>query len=464
MTKLRNKVFYFLLSTFLLSCKTVKIDAPEEIIKDIPPVERKMSNLSLPVEIDLTPYFKDIERSIDKTIKGKEENCSGVSYSYKFERNPIIFNGKGAALTYEVTGKYALNLNYCPECTYLFDGKGSCVVPRIYASCGVGEPMRRVKVAYATQVDVAKDYRLKAFTQLSLFETLDPCEITVFKYDATAKLKKEVTTVLKDLEKEIDKSIGEVDIRSQIEEVWSQLNTPQELGNYGFLHIQPRMISVSSVKFDKKKALIDMNLGFEPLVSTSRKELSITPLPALSEHKKGNGFEIFLDVEAQYDSLSNILTRELSGRTIELKKNLIRIDEAGIASAANNRLNIWVKFSGKKKGVLYLVGTPTFNLEEQIISMPDLEFDIKTKNALLKSAEWLFSGKITDLIRKEAVFDLKPELEKARKSITEGMNGPIAEGVVLNGKVERLNIESIFPSADQLIIRIGAIGKASIKM
>ena len=461
---MKRLIAYILFIVILISCKTVKIEAPDEIIKEVPAVERKMSVLSLPIEIDLSPYFKDVEKSIDKTIKGKEDNCTGVSYSYRFERNPINFNGKGNYLTYEVTGKYALNLNYCPECTFLFDNKGTCVVPRIYASCGIGEPMRRVQVAYATQVDVTKDYRLKASTQLSQFETIDPCEITVFKYDATSKLKKEVTGALKNLEKEIDQSIGEVDIRSQIEKVWAQIATPQDLSGYGFLHIQPKVLSLGNVKFDKKNAHIDLNLGFIPLVSTSRKDLNAEPLPPLSEHKKGNGFEISLDIEAQYDSLNSIFSKQLCGKTIELKKNLIRIEEVAIASASAQKINISVRFSGKKKGTLYLVGTPTFDEEKQIISMPDLEFDLKTKNALMKSAEWLFSGKITETIRKSAILDLKPELEKIKLSLCQGMNGSISEGILLKGNIDDLHVLSIFPDANQLVIRISAKGKASLKM
>jgi hypothetical protein len=460
-----KQIFFIVLCSLLLaSCKTVKVSAPDEFLNAIPPIERKTSTLSLPIEIDLTPYLKDVEKSIDRTIRGKEENCSGVSYSYRFERNPILFDGKGMYLTYEVSGKYALNLNYCPECTFLFDSKGSCVVPRIYASCGVGEPMRKVNVAYSTKVDIAKNYKLNSVTQLSRFETLDPCEITVFKYDATAKLKKEVTGVLKDLEKEIDASISEVDIRTSIEEVWNTITRPQAIGEYGFLHLQPKQLALSSVYFNKKKAEINLSLSFDPSVSTSKKEIPEIRLPELSEHKRTNGFEIFLDIEADYDSLTKILTREIKGKTIEIKKNVIQFEAVGIASSAGNKMNISVQFTGKKKGTLYLIGTPTFDEENQIISFPDLEFDIKTKNALLKSAEWMFSRKITDMVRKEAILDLKPELEKIKTNLHKGLNGTISPGIELKGEIELLRINSIFPDTNQLVIRTSSKGKAAIRM
>ena len=210
--------------------------------------------------------------------------------------------------------------------------------------------------------------------------------------------------------------------------------------------------------------MLNLNLAFEASVSTTKREVTELPLPALAEHKKGNGFEIFLDIEADYDSLTNILTKEIAGRTLEIKKNVIRLDAVGIASSSGKQLNLWVQFNGKKKGVLYFVGTPVFDEENQVISFPDLEFDIKTKNALLKSAEWLFSRKITDLVRKEATFDLKPELDKMKSTIGAGLNGPISTGVNLQGSIEHLRINSIYPDANQLIIRTSAKGNASIRM
>ncbi len=459
----RFLVFLALIS-LLQSCKTIEPSLPETKVETLPRLEQRSSSLALPIEIDLTPYLKDVEKGLDKTFRGKEENCSGVSYSYRFERNPIKFDGKGQQLTYEVNGKYALNLNYCPECTYLFDGKGNCVVPRIYASCGVGENMRRVKVAYATKVDVSSDYKLNARTQLTKFETIDPCEITVFSYDATDKLRKEVTGVLKDLEKEIDKSIGEVDIRSQIEDVWRMLAEPQAIGNYGFLSIQPKNVALSAINFEDKKAKLQMNLSFQPVVTTHSPEKTNLPLPKLSEYTKGNGFEIHLDILSTYDSLTSILSREIGGKTMEIKKNLIVFDSVGIESAAGNKLNIWVKFSGKKKGKLYLVGTPTFNAEEQIISFPDLEFDIKTKNALLKSAEWMFNPKITDMIRQQAKFDLKPHLESMKGELNKEINREITTGIILNGQLDKVNISAIYPLGEQLVVRAFASGKLSLKM
>jgi len=459
-----STIFISFTLIFLSSCKTIEPIVPENTVQAAPALIQRTSNLSLPIELNLEPYFKDIEKSIPKQFKGIENNCSGVSYSYRFERDPIRFNGMGQYIEYEVKGKYALNLNYCPECTYLINSSGNCVIPRIYASCGVGESMRRATVSYTTKIQVASNFQLKSDTKLSRFETIDPCEITVFNYDATAKLKKEVTAELKNLEEEIDKTISEVDIRSEIKEVWKTLATPQQIGTFGYLSLQPKEVSVSDINFVQKKAYLNVNMLFQPIITSQLPSSVVSELPKLSEYKTANGFSISLDIQANYDSLSSILNKELRGKQVMLKKNLVIFDSMQVQGALNNKLNLKVDFSGKRKGTLFLVGTPVFDSVQQIITFPDLSFDLNTKNALLRSAKWLFNSKITDKLKEFAVFDLKPHLIEVKKSIEKELNREISIGIHLKGSIYDVSVGKIYPTNSELLIRVYADGKMSVKM
>ena len=448
----------------LSSCKTIEPLVPQNEVQTAPTLVQRTSNLALPIELNLEPYFKDIEKSIPKQFKGKEDKCSGVSYSYRFEREPIRFNGKGQYIEYEVNGKYALNLNYCAECTYLINSSGNCVIPRIYASCGVGESMRRASVAYTTKIQVGSQIQLKSDTKLSRFETTDPCEITVFNYDATDKLKKEVTAELKKLEEEIDKTISEVDIRSEIKEVWKTIATPQPIGQYGYLSLQPKEVSISDINFVQKKAFLNVNMLFQPQITSHLPTTKVGELPKLSEYKTANGFNISLDIQANYDSLSSILNKELRGKQIMLKKNLVIFDSMQVQGALNNKLNLKVEFSGKRTGTLFLVGTPVFDSVQQIVTFPDLTFDLNTKNALLKSAKWLFNSKITDKLKEFAIFDLKPHLIEVKKSIEKELNREISLGIHLKGSISDVSVGKIYPTNSQLLIRVYTEGRMSIKM
>jgi hypothetical protein len=242
------------------------------------------------------------------------------------------------------------------------------------------------------------------------------------------------------------------------------LAEPTSIDKYGYLSIKPKAISLSDIKFDKKQAFIDLSLTIQPAVTTNPPEYKHSELPKLSEHKRSKGFDIDLDLIASYDSLSSILSSELAGKTVQIKKNEVIFKTIGIEGASNKQLMIKVGFEGSKKGTLYLVGTPIFDSTKQIISFPDLSFDIQTKNALLKSAKWLFSDKITDMMRQNAVFDLNPHLAEMKKTVQKEMNRELTTGVRLSGKVDNLEILNIYPNHYNLIMRVHSTGDMKLAM
>ena len=461
MAKFFSALFILLI---FVQCRSINPAVPEKNVAFIPTLIQKESTVYVPIKINLLPYLKDTEKSLPKTFTGKEEICSGVSYSYKFDRNPIQFECKGKELYYEVDGKYSLKLNYCPECTYLFKDKGSCLVPRIYFSCGIGEEMRRVTVGYATQFKITPEFRFKTTTELRKFETIDPCEISVFNYDATKKLREELTIELKELEKVIDKEIELIDIRSEIEEVWKVMNAQTSLGRYGYLKIHPKSISLGDIQFTNNTAFLDLNLTIQPIITTFPSEISSVKLPKLSDHQRAKGFDINLDIVASYDSLSAILSENLVGKSMEIKKNEVIFGKMSVEGALNDQLILKVAFGGKRQGELYLLGTPKFDAEKQEISFPDLEFDLRTKNVLLKSAKWLFNSKITDMLRLNAQYNLKPQLEEMKKIVQKVMNREIEKGVTLSGKVETISLQGIYPGFSSLTIRVNSKGELSLSM
>jgi hypothetical protein len=192
--------------------------------------------------------------------------------------------------------------------------------------------------------------------------------------------------------------------------------------------------------------------------------VTASSLPKLSNHKNSNGFDIALDIISNYDSLSAIFTREIKDQKVVIKNNEVIFNQVKVYGANKNQLNIEVTFSGKKKGVLYLTGTPVFDTEKQIISFPDLQFDIRTKSALLKSAKWLFSDKITEMMRESSTFDLKPQLDEMKKMLEEELNTDIADGVKLKAAVQSLKLTGIYPASDKLILRVSTKGTLKLFM
>lgn len=456
----------FIFSIVLLySCGSIKPEAPEIIVQeDYTISESDISSIKIPLKIDLTPYFEETEKSIARVFEGEEQQCSGVSFKYHFVRNPIEFKGIGEKLLFDVDGEYALWLNYCPSCIDLFSDDPYCIISRIYTSCGVNEPMRKIHVGYETKIGVTRNYALRSNTKLRLVEAISPCKITLFEYDATETIKEEVSFVLQDLEKDIDKEINAISLKPEIEETWKLLHEPTDLAGYGFLELNPQSIAVGEITYLENEALIDVILEASPKVLSQPSGNPIKPLPYLSEYQEREGFDITTDIFSNYDSLSSVLTRNLKGLKLDLKGKEIVFGNISIHGAQNRMISIQLDFTGSKKGTIYLIGTPIFDAETQRISFPDLEFDIKTKSALLKSAKWLFDKKVTNLIRESASIDLKPYLEELKTTMNASLNIDLDEGIRMTGEVEDIKIYTIQPLKDQFHIRLNSLGKLGIEM
>lgn len=448
------------------SCGAINPEAPLETTVDIPePTDLPTSVINIPIRMDLKGVFSEANKEIPTDFNGGAQTCEGVSYKYNFKREPIDFVGKGSSLEFNINGKYALNLNYCPKCSYLFGGSGNCVIPRVSASCGVDEPMRKVFISYRSKISLTENYRLSAKTTLNKVNAVSPCKITVFDYNATEQIEEELRVALKEVERDIDKELGSFDLKPELEPLWKSLSEPQDLQGYGFLMIQPESVSMSAMKFKGDSVYFDLQLAAKPRVKSDRK--TSTPakkLPALCDYKKTNGFDLTVDMALDYDSLTVILQRNLGGLKTIIKGKEVIVDSVSIESAVNEQISLQLKFSGKKKGTLYLLGTPVFNDSLQQISFPDLTYDLKTKNALLRSAKWLFDSKITETLRKEATFNLTENLAQLIDMIIQQMNSEIQKGVFLKGEVSSLNISHVYPKSKELLIRMKAKGKAELRM
>ncbi|MDC3252991.1 DUF4403 family protein [Crocinitomicaceae bacterium] len=456
---------FFVLTATFFSCRSIMPAAPEIEIKSIKISKQPVSTINIPIQLELTPYFNKINRLVPNTFIGNEQQCEGVSYSYYIKRKPIEFSGIGKRLLFGVEGSYWIKLNYCPKCSEFLNDEGNCLIPRIKTSCGIGnEPMRKLRVSFSSSLGLSENYNLKSKTVLEEVQTLNPCKVTIFNFDATSKLKKEISSSMNQVAREIDTQISRVNFRQQIEQAWNVLWQPISLGDYGYLHLKPQEVSVDSIFFKKDTAYCNTSLKAFPNISTDHHKLNPEELPKLSATEKNKGFNIYTDISAGYDSLSSTLTKELKGTVLSLKGRKFVFEELEIHGASNQMIAIQVNFTGKTNGTIYLVGTPTFNSNKQHISFPDLEFDLNTKSMLLKSAKWMFDKKITNALRQSASIDLKPTLDHLKTTINNGLNRNLGSGILMTGNTQTIKIDLIHPRENDLFLRLHTLGTLSVQL
>ncbi len=458
----------FFLTLLLFGCKQIKVQAPvldpNSIQSELSTIEA--STIHIETELALQPYLKEAESSLDLKFSGEEKQCEGISYNYHFERDPLFFEFKHNSISYQIDGRFDLGLAYCPSCHELF-GEPSCVIPRIYASCGVGEPKRRVEIKYQSKVSIGHDFKLNSQTKLETFRLIDPCKITVFQYNATETIEKEVRGSLINLEKEIDKQLESAPVRQTIEEVWESLQDSILVAPYGYFYLRPSTIGISNLHLENsgKRALFLTQITANPVFSTNALLLSKTPLPKNTPiSKESEQSTIHLKSIAFYDSINRLLARELGQQTIEItKKRIIQIDKVEILGPQENKLVLAVDFSGTKKGRLFLVVTPYID-EQQHLKIKDVDYDIQTKSVLLHSAQWILDSKLKELMTTGFDMDLNPLINDTKAAIEQQMNGEISKGVWMTSKVHSMSVHHLQLSADHLSVDLELVGLLKLKI
>lgn len=447
----------------LVGCKTIEPIAPVVSEQRAPYPEQPVSTIVLPVSVDLTSYYQLADEQVPYKFDGGEQHCSDVSYSYHFERDPMKLAVNDHTVDINISGKYRLKVNYCPECTTIFSDEPHCVIPRLYFSCGYGEPMRRMKLQYRSEFELTSDYGIHTTTKLTELKAIDPCEVSFIEYDITDELLKEVKKSLADLATDIDKQTAGISFKKEASELWNQAVTSIEVPGYGFVQLQPTSLQLTTPTIRNNILSTSLVMEAKPRFFTNKPEDQTIPLPPLklTESIPNDTLKLTADLHLRYDSLSVIMNRYVSGTKLLIKKREIILDSVRIAGANNQHLIFKVGFSGDKKGVLYITGKPAFNALLQQIELTEVDFDIETKSTLLKTAEWLFSDRILEEIAKNSKQDLKPQLDLLLSELNKSLYIE-KEGFVVTGKMTDLLVDHIYPETEQLIVRVSSKGKLSL--
>ena len=72
---------------------------------------------------------------------------------------------------------------------------------------------------------------------------------------------------------------------------------------------------------------------------------------------------------------------------------------------------------GSVKGTIYLSGIPVFDRETMSVGLTNLDFQVSTRNALIKTASWMFHSGLIQKLSSNLVFPVGDRLKDARKEL-----------------------------------------------
>lgn len=427
------------------------------------------SEINIPIQVNLKPMYAIAEKSVDTVFKSVgypdnwvQEGCD-TRYKYVFRRSPLQMKGVGNSLTIGFMGYYKI-IGSTRICV-----KGTVVSPWTPACrCGFEEAERRVNVSFSSSVNLFPDYKVKLSVKRNEPEPLDKCEVCFWGQDITKQVMNGLAADLDLSKMEMEKNYGSVDLKPYFQQVWNQMNTVYDLNGLGWLKVNPQRFRVNNFFINNDSLNIFLGLSAKPVISFEKPVAKISSVPNLGPFSRQKGFSIFLDAVLNYDSLSAIINQQIAGKDFDFKKGFIKkkfiIDDVSVYGGGFEKLIIKVNFSGTNAGVVYLVGKPVYNKKEQTIEIQDIDFDIKSKNVLLGSADWLFNKKIIKEISKIARFELADYIDSAKATINTQLNQEWIKGTRSYGEIKDISLIGMYPLQQHLVIRSNCTGELSVKV
>ncbi|MES1215650.1 MAG: DUF4403 family protein [Bacteroidota bacterium] len=425
------------------------------------------SEINIPIRVSLRPFYNMAEKNIDTAYTSPnypndwiQSDCA-TRYKYHFRRGPLQMRVAGTVLSLGFTGYYQV-AGSTRACI-----KGAVVSPWTPTCfCGFEEGERKVNISFSNSVFVTPDYKVKLSVKRLEPQALDKCTVCFWGQDITTQIMNGLKLELDASKKEIETKYGVMDLRSKFQQLWNKLNQSYQLYGSGWLQINPKRIRLNNFMARNDSLNVDLGIAAHPVIGLEKPSEHSSAIPDMADFTGKPGFNIFLDALLDYDSLSNIVNAQLQGKQFDFKKGPVNkyvvVKSCKLLGVDNEKLVIRMDFTGSYNGLAYFTGKPFYDEKTKVIEMRDVEFDVKTKDALLKTAGWLFSKRITNELKKYSRFELTSYIDSAKVMVNQQLNKEWITGIKSYGQINDIKLIGIYPVSKHLVIRSNCSGDLAI--
>jgi len=189
----------------------------------------------------------------------------------------------------------------------------------------------------------------------------------------------------------------------------------------------------------------------------------VTALPNIQALKSpSDTFKVNLLTDIPYTTINRIIQEQIGDSTFVFGSRHIRFETFRVYGT-KEKMAVETNVTGSIKGTLYLTGIPYFNVADTTLRIKNLTFDLKTRNLLINSAKWLFSGKMERTIEKSIAIPFASNVSGIESQISQFFRHyPLGYGFELNGRLARLSVSDLYLSPESVKANIVFSGNLSL--
>ena len=478
MKKIRLNAFLGLFSIAIISfnsaCKVKTAYPPVPTKVAAVQANRPLSTINLPVSLEI----EDLQDAVNKQFKGVLYNDN--SFENNNDDNLILKVTKIADFSISAKGDKITIV--APLEVYVKGRLKKDFFSMFDQDFGIDkskEATFKLDVVVNTKLNLNQDWDIITKSEAGFQWREQPyLELGPVKIPIGSIIETVVNTQIADINKKLDNEITKnIKLKPMALQFWNQLQNPIVVSEryQTYLKIVPEFISMSTIKSDGKK--IDVNLGFRSDIAVitgyKPEPVELRPLPKLQlQSRVDSTFNLYFNANVSYAFATEYAKKEFVGKEMQFDNGLQLVtindmnffnngDKIGMMLDINALLKNGI-FKKKFKGVIYALGTPYYNDSTQTLSIKNFEFDIKSRDALVGTAEWLLKNNLRKKIEEKLNFPMKEQLEKAQKVADESLNNAKIPGMKLKGKVDSIKPQSIKLSEENIQLIIQSTGRLNV--
>lgn len=440
----------FFAIVLLQSCGSKKVERPPEYYNDLS-VEPEISHLVIPFKI----YRTDLENSINNYL-------DSILYSdYDLADDDLQLVAKKAG---------RIRINFSRD-TIFYTVPVNIWVRRdlgITSATGEGSIQLEFKSAWS----ISYDWQLNTYTELRSYRWLRKpvLKTAIFDIPITPIVNYFLDKSRTDIAASIDEEIrSNFDLRSQMDYAWRQLHQPVLLSEeyLAWLLLNPVSISMTPLEQIGDTISSAIQVACRPNIQVGSTPFppAPPPLPYLERTIfEENVFKMQITATIPFSEAKRISQATMVGETYTYGRKKVTIDDIDIYGRGN-QLVVKTTLKGSYNGDVYFTGRPAFNARKNAVELETVDFDFSTKKTLLRTASWLFKGKLRQSVEESLNYYLNYNLEDTANYIRESMkNYVVAPGIGLDGDLEELSVSHVYISPDGIHVRIGLVGHVELNV
>lgn len=452
---------------FLWSCASKKpfiAKPPEVAFQQSVEKVKEVSTINLPIEIPLS----EVERQINEQLG-----------NLLFEDNSMDNNG-GDNLMLRVTKRLPMIID--PKGGNQFNIK---VPVNIWAKAGwklekfgmavskYEETQFDIDINFLTKINLNENWKISTQTNPNGYKWVSEPKLKIgfFEVPITSIIQKIIDRELPNVTQIIDNEVAKINIKPMVEKAWHEIQAPFLVNEtyQAWLKITPLEIMMTPLANKGRNVRVGLGIkaNTETILGTKPGQSVMANLPPLKlVEKLDEKFEVGMITQIPYSQAKKIALEQTGGKTYSFQegKYNITVQDLDIYGQKDFMI-VAATLTGSLNGKVYLKGKPVFDPATMMIRLAELDYDLETKNKLIKAADWLAHGKFIRMMEPHFSFPVSGQLNEARKLIQQNLAGnQLNKNIALHGSLDKLQPESIQLIAEGIQSIIVATGKIELKV